>query len=70
MENQNSEEAIPQLFILKAKSGQWMWEIDLPSGTQACAGFESEGDAIEDAHDTLSGYVEKFNMVFTKSAGD
>lgn len=61
---------IPQLFILKTRAGQWMWELSVDGEIdQAGAGYASQGDAIEGAQEALQ-HVDSFNLVLTPEAGD
>ena len=58
-----------QAFILKAKSGQWSWELHIDGELyQAGAGYESEGDAIEGMYGANS-HIEGIDLVLTKEAG-
>ena len=58
----------PQAFILKARSGQWSWELHIDGKLhQAGSGYDSEGDAIEGTYEATS-HIEGINLVLTKEA--
>ncbi len=66
----NDEKQVCQVFILRNKSGQWSWELHIDGELyQAGAGYDTEGDAIEGAHETLQDSGHDFNVVLTPDAG-
>ena len=65
-----TEKTGPQGFILKAASGQWLWELHIDGELhQAGAGYESQGDAIEGLME-CNGHIENINLILTNEAGE
>jgi len=68
LKNMQTETTQPQAFILKAKSGQWSWELHIDGELhQAGAGYDTEGDAIEGLYEANS-HIEGINLVLSKDA--
>ncbi len=58
-----------QAFILKTKSGQWLWELHIDGELhQTGAGYESEEDAIEGLFEN-NDHIEVIDLVLTKESG-